>query len=78
MDMLHAVYLAGWFFGADPVAVSATVDRRYDDGGNVEDYALVRYDYPSGHALVNMAWGLGPGGTSLMASATTPLSPAAR
>jgi predicted dehydrogenase len=27
MDMLHAVYLAGWFFGADPVAVSATVDQ---------------------------------------------------
>lgn len=66
MDMLHAVYLAGWFFGADPIAVSATVDRRFDDGGNVEDYALVRYDYPSGHALVNMAWGHGPGGTSLM------------
>ena len=27
MDILHAVYLAGWFFGADPVAVSATVDQ---------------------------------------------------
>jgi predicted dehydrogenase len=66
MDMLHAVYLAGWFFGADPIAVSAVVDRRFDDGSNVEDYALVRYDYPTGHALINMAWGHGIGGTNLM------------
>ncbi|CAA9547965.1 MAG: GH109 [uncultured Thermomicrobiales bacterium] len=66
MDMLHAVYLAGWFFGGDPVAVAATVDRRADDGGDVEDLALVRYEYPTGHALVNVAWGLGPGGTTLM------------
>ncbi len=64
-DMLHAVYLAAWFFGAEPVAVAATVDRRHDDGGDVEDLALVRYDFPRGHALINMAWGHGPGGAEL-------------
>ena len=65
-DMLHAVYLAGWFMDANPTVVSATVDRRPGIGGNVEDLALVRYDYPRGHALVNMAWGHGPGGVELM------------
>ena len=73
MDMLHAVYLAGWLMGADPVAVGATVDQRLGDGGDVEDIALVRYEYgrpggsplPRGHALVNMAWGVGPGGVEL-------------
>jgi predicted dehydrogenase len=66
MDMLHVVYLASWFMGAEPLAVSATVDRRFDDGSDVEDYALVRYDYPRGHAMINMAWGRGPGGYELM------------
>ncbi len=65
MDMLHAVYLAGWFLEADPVAVSAVVDRRLEGEGDVEDFALVRYDYPRGHALINMAWGHGPGGVEL-------------
>jgi predicted dehydrogenase len=68
MDMLHAVYLAGWFMGDEPVAVAATVDRRLGDdaaAGDVEDLALVRFDYPRGHALINMAWGHGPGGVEL-------------
>lgn len=64
-DMLHAVYLAAWLFGAQPVSVSATVDRRREDGGDVEDLALVRYAYPRGQAMVNMAWGHGPGGVEL-------------
>lgn len=68
MDMLHAVYLANWFLGADPVAVSAAVDRRFADGGDVEDWALVRLAYPSGHALINMAWGVGPGGVEITAT----------
>jgi len=66
MDMLHAVYLANWLVGAEPRAVSATVDQRLPGGGDVEDYALVRYDYPHAHALINMAWGAGPGGVELM------------
>ena len=65
MDMLHAVYLAGWLFDALPVAVSAMVDRRRDDGGDVEDLALVQYRFPRGYAAVNMAWGHGPGGIEL-------------
>jgi predicted dehydrogenase len=65
MDMLHVVYLANWFMGDDPVSVSALVDRRRDGEGDVEDIALVRYTYPNGHALVNMAWGVGPGGIEI-------------
>jgi predicted dehydrogenase len=65
MDMLHAVYLANWFMGSAPVAVSATVGKRFPDDGDVEDLALVRYDYPSGYAMVNMAWGKGPGGIEI-------------
>jgi predicted dehydrogenase len=45
--------------------VTAWVDRRLDSDGDVEDIALVRYDYEHGHALVNMAWGAGPGGVEI-------------
>ena len=65
MDMLHVVYLANWFMGRPPMAVSAWVDRRLDGEGDVEDIALVRYAYPNGHALVNLAWGVGPGGVEI-------------
>ncbi|MFL5761804.1 MAG: Gfo/Idh/MocA family protein [Thermomicrobiales bacterium] len=66
MDMLHAVYLADWLMGNFSTSVSAFVDRRRDNDGDVEDYALVRYGYPSGQAMINMAWGDGPGGIELM------------
>jgi predicted dehydrogenase len=66
MDMLHAVYLADWFFGGHSTSVSAYIDRRRDGEGDVEDYALVRYGYPTGQAMINMAWGEGPGGVELM------------
>ncbi|MGH2617216.1 MAG: Gfo/Idh/MocA family protein, partial [Thermomicrobiales bacterium] len=59
MDMLHIVYLANWFMGGPPVAVSAWVDKRLEGDGDVEDIALVRYVYPHGQAMVNMAWGVG-------------------
>jgi predicted dehydrogenase len=65
MDMLHIVYLANWFMGDQPTAVVAVVDKRLEGDGDVEDIALVRYTYPNGHALVNMAWGVGPGGVSI-------------
>lgn len=68
MDMLHIVYLAHWFMGQQPIAVSAAIDRRLPGDGEIEDVALVRYDYPSGHALVNMAWGVGPGGVEVAAT----------
>jgi predicted dehydrogenase len=66
MDMLHAIYLGWWFFDERPTSVSAHVDRRLDGEGDVEDYALVRYTLPGGQAMVNMAWGKGPGGVELM------------
>jgi predicted dehydrogenase len=66
MDMLHAVYLADWFFGDYSTSVSAFIDRRRDQEGDVEDYALVRYSYPTGQAMINMAWGEGPGGIEIM------------
>ena len=65
MDMLHVVYLANWFMGGPPRAVSAWVDRRLEGEGDVEDIALVRYIYANGQALVNMAWGVGPGGIEI-------------
>ncbi len=65
MDMLHVVYLANWFMGGPPVAVSAWVDKRLEGEGDVEDIALVRYVYSDGHALMNMAWGVGPGGIEI-------------
>jgi predicted dehydrogenase len=65
MDMLHVVYLANWFMGGPPLAVSAWVDKRLEGDGDVEDIALVRYVYANGQALVNMAWGVGPGGIEI-------------
>jgi predicted dehydrogenase len=65
MDMLHIVYLANWFMGGSPVAVAAWVDKRLEGEGDVEDVALVRYRYANGSALVNMAWGVGPGGIEI-------------
>jgi predicted dehydrogenase len=65
MDMLHVVYLANWFMDGPPLAVSAWVDRRLEGDGDVEDVALVRYVYANGQALVNMAWGVGPGGVEI-------------
>jgi predicted dehydrogenase len=65
MDMLHVVYLANWFMGGPPRSVSAWVDKRLEGEGDVEDIALVRYVYDNGQALVNMAWGVGPGGVEV-------------
>lgn len=65
MDMLHVIYLANWFMGGPPQAVSAWVDKRLEGDGDVEDIALVRYAYAKGQALVNMAWGVGPGGVEI-------------
>ncbi|MBW3634518.1 MAG: Gfo/Idh/MocA family oxidoreductase [Chloroflexi bacterium] len=65
MDMLHVVYLATWFMGGPPIAVSAWVNKRLEGNGDVEDVALVRYIYANGQALVNMAWGVGPGGIEI-------------
>jgi predicted dehydrogenase len=66
MDMLHIVYLSGWLFDRQPIAVSAAVEKRVADESDVEDFALVRYRFDDGrYAMINMAWGVGPGGVEL-------------
>jgi predicted dehydrogenase len=61
MDMLHAVYLAQLFLGAPVARVSAYVDST-TDGDQVEGLALSRLESDHGAALVNVGWGMGPGG----------------
>ena len=61
MDMLHGVYLAEHLLGARVDAVSATVDSA-TDGDAVEGLALCRLEAGRRVGLVNIGWGLGPGG----------------
>lgn len=60
-DMLHIVYLAEALLGRPIERVSAWVDARID-GASVEDLAIVRFEAERAVALVNMGWGVGPGG----------------
>jgi predicted dehydrogenase len=69
MDMLHAVYVVPWLLGGQPIrSVSAAVDRRLGRPEPVEDVALCRFQCDAGFGLVNMAWGMGPGGIEVMGS----------
>src|SRR5438105_5884434 len=69
MDMIHAVYLAGWLMGSQPMrAVSAATDQRLQRNENTEDVALCRFHFETGFSLINMAWGGGPGGIEIMGS----------
>jgi predicted dehydrogenase len=60
MDMLHAVYLAEALLAAPFERVSAYA--RGAEGSQVEHVALCRFETAVGAALVNVAWGNGPGG----------------
>jgi predicted dehydrogenase len=61
MDLIHLVYLAEFLLGGPIQRVSATVDAV--DEANVESIALCRFDTDErGSALVNVGWGIGPGG----------------
>jgi hypothetical protein len=64
MDMLHGVYLAEHLLGAPAEAVSAFVDSAAD-GDAVEGLALCRLETGRRAALVNVGWGLGPGGVAV-------------
>jgi predicted dehydrogenase len=64
MDMLHVVYVAEALLGRPFRRVSAEVLAR-TDGAPVEDIALCRFETDRGIALVNVGWGVGPGGISL-------------
>lgn len=61
MDMLHIVYVAEAFLGRPIERVSAWVGARARDAP-VEDIALARFETDRNAALVNVGWGLGPGG----------------
>lgn len=61
MDMIHAVYVAEALLGEPFERVSAHVSSRSPDA-HVEDQALCRFESATKAALVNIAWGDGPGG----------------
>lgn len=70
MDMIHAVYLAEWLAGDKAQQVSAFVDApEYAHRGPVvEDLALAQIAFPSGYAVIHMAWGEGVGGVDISGS----------
>ncbi|MFL5757823.1 MAG: Gfo/Idh/MocA family protein [Chloroflexota bacterium] len=64
MDMLHIVYLAEALLGSPIERVSGYVDARQDTAA-VEEIALARFETASKAALVNVGWGVGPGGIAI-------------
>lgn len=71
MDMIHAVYLAEWMFGAPATQVMAFVDAPTyaADTPEVEDLALLQVAFPTGYAALHMGWGQGTGGVDASGSA---------
>jgi predicted dehydrogenase len=65
MDILHGVYVAETLLGHEVERVSAYADNA-DPTSNVEDIALCRVETASNAALVNIAWGFGPGGFEIV------------
>jgi predicted dehydrogenase len=70
-DMIHAVYLTEWLFGAQAQQVMAFVDApTYAQRGPVvEDLALLQLAFPTGYATIHMGWGQGVGGVDASGSA---------
>jgi predicted dehydrogenase len=70
-DMIHAVYLTEWLFGAPAQQVMAFVDApTYAQRGPVvEDLALLQLAFPTGYATIHMGWGQGVGGVDASGSA---------
>jgi predicted dehydrogenase len=64
MDMMHVVYVAEALIGEPIRRVSAQVLARVD-GAPVEDVALCRFEGDRAIALVNVGWGVGPGGITV-------------
>ncbi|MGH8935146.1 MAG: Gfo/Idh/MocA family protein [Acidimicrobiia bacterium] len=64
MDMLHPVYLAEFLLGRPVERVSAYVTGRAPEA-SVEDLALCRLETAANVALVNVGWGVGPGGAQV-------------
>ncbi|HEY8438940.1 MAG TPA: Gfo/Idh/MocA family oxidoreductase [Candidatus Limnocylindrales bacterium] len=64
MDMLHLVYVAEALLGTAFRRVSAEILVR-SPGAGVEDAALCRFETDRSIALVNVGWGVGPGGITV-------------
>ena len=64
MDMLHLVYIAEALAGGPFRRVSAEILVRTDHAP-VEDVALCRFEADRSIALVNVGWGVGPGGMTV-------------
>jgi predicted dehydrogenase len=70
MDMIHAVYLTEWLFGAPAQQVMAFVDAPTYAARQpvVEDLALLQIAFPTGYATIHMGWGQGVGGVDASGS----------
>ncbi len=70
MDMIHAVYLCEWLFGAPAQQVMAFVDAPTYAARQpvVEDLALLQIAFPTGYAVIHMGWGQGVGGVDASGS----------
>jgi predicted dehydrogenase len=64
MDMLHVVYLAEALLGLPIERVSAYLSARVEEAP-VEDAAICRFETERNVALVNVGWGVGPGGFAI-------------
>lgn len=64
IDMLHGVYVAEALLGQKLQRVSAYVGSSEPEA-HVEDLALCRFETATNAALVNIAWGVGPGGIEI-------------
>jgi predicted dehydrogenase len=60
MDLIHLVYLAEALLGQPIERASASVHA--ETGASVEGMAFCRFEAGEGVAMVNVAWGGGPGG----------------
>ncbi len=71
MDMIHAVYLTEWMFGATAQQVMAFVDAPTyaHRQPQVEDLALLQIAFPTGYATIHVGWGEGVGGVDASGSA---------
>jgi len=67
MDMLHLVYVAEDLCGRPFTAASGYVNS-HRPGYRVETVALCRLETDENAALVNIGWGLGPGGATVTGS----------
>ena len=64
MDLMHVIYVAESLLDQPIRRVSAQVLARAD-GAPVEDIALCRLEADQAVALVNVGWGVGPGGITV-------------